>query len=484
MNKKRLLTGLIALIMALTAFAGCGKTNTKQDEGTPEITWYLSGVKTDSVHDPVWNKINEIMLERYGMTLKVVLTDGGNFNAKLQMMNAAQEPYDLVFTSNWRNDYATNVENGALYDLTEILPKHAPKLYASLTEAEKTAVTVDEKIYAVPNWQVQARALGIHFPKEVLEQSSFTLNDFNVISDFGPYLEEIVAKNPEMNKGTADWGSAMIGYGMVTVAQEGLPGVVRYEKTGKPEVISQFETEEFMNHAKMMRSWWEKGLIPKVRNDSSSTTQTGIITKPATWGNWKPGILGELMKSSKYEIVGKQISPAVLSTEVLLATLTGVGAYSTHPEKAVQMMEIIHTDKEIYNMLSWGIEGVNYEKIGENTIKVKEDNQYSIANWSIGSVANSYILDGNPEDIWEQTKEFNNNAVVSPLMGFTANTENIVSDYGNCQTVIDEYLERIQYGYDDPEKLVTEFRQKLKTAGSDRIIEELQRQVDEWWENK
>lgn len=482
MNKKRTIAGLLAVCTVLTASTGCSKKG--KEEGTPEVTWYMTGVKQESVHEPVWNKLNEIMEERYGMKLNVILTDSGNFDAKLQMMNAAQEAYDLVFTSNWKNDFATNVENGALYDLTDLLPKEAPTLYKSLSEAEKTATTVDGSLYAVINWQVQARALGLNFPKEVLEASSFSLDDFEKISDLGAYYEEVVAKNPQMNQGSADWNSAMTGYGMITVAQEGMPGVIRYEQSGKPTVINQFESEEFLNHAKMMRDWNKKGIIPKVRNNNSSTVKTGVITNPGTWGNWKPGILGEMQKSSKYEYVGKQISPAVLSTEMLLGTLTAVGAYSTHPDKAVKMMEVMHTDKELYNMLSFGLEGENYEKTGDNTIKVKDGNNYSIPNWSIGSVANSYILDGTSDKIWDETKEFNDSAIVSPIMGFVANTENMVSDYGNCKTVIDEYMDKIQYGYDDPEVLVPEFIKKLKVAGSDRVIEELQKQVDEWWENK
>lgn len=43
---------------------------------------------------------------------------------------------------------------------------------------EKASVSVDGKMYAVFNWQMQSYATGLWFPEEYLEQLGMSLDDF------------------------------------------------------------------------------------------------------------------------------------------------------------------------------------------------------------------------------------------------------------------------------------------------------------------
>lgn len=472
---------MLVFAMAAMMIGGCSKE--KAEDGPTEISWYQFGVKQDSSYDDVFNKVNELLESRYNMKLNIILTDGSNYSQKIQMMNAAQEPYDLVFTSNWTNNYYTNVENGSLIDLSELLPEYAPKLYESLTDVEKEAVTVDGGMYAVPNWQVQARAVGVCVPQVMLDMTDYTMDDFNKIEDFEPYLAEVVAQKPEYANSGSGWKPLMQYYGLISVVQEGLPGACYFKKQGKPVIVNQFDTPEFMEYAKLKRRYVEKGYRREV---TAVEAKKGVPINPLSWSSWKPGLEAESRNKLGYDAQVKRISEPVLSTESIIATMTGVGAYSTHPEKAVQMLEIVFTDHEIYNMLSFGLEGVNYDFVEgkEKTIKIRDNSTYSMSNWAISSVANSYVIEGNPEDIWEQTREFNESAIVAPTIGFSPDNSSISADLGNCETVIKEYLATIEGGFEDPEIIVPEFRNALKTAGVDKVINELQRQVDEWWETK
>ena len=482
--KKRFLAGAAAAVVAAASLSGCGEN--KKEEDATKISWYLSGVKQDSTYDDVFNKVNEIMEERYGLKLNIVMTDGTNYSQKLQMMNAAQESYDLAFTSNWANDYYTNVINGSLLDLTERLPKEAPKLYESLSNVEKESAAIDGRIYAVPNWQVQARAMGFMIPTEKLDMAGCKIDDINSFEDLEKYFAAVTEIEPETNKGGGEWESAMINYGLLAVTRVGFPGCIYYKKEGKPQIINQYDSPEFLEYAKLMKSWVEKGYLPKVHNEKDDSTKDHIVN-PGAWSNWKPGVGLDITRRAGYEILAKQISPAVLSTEAIIATMTGVGANSKNPEAALKVLEIMYTDKELYNMLSWGIEGVNYDKISDNMISIKEGSTYTMSNWMLGSVANSFVTEGNPENIWDITKEFNDSAVVSPLLGFTLDTSEISSELGNCENVVKEYLDTIQYGTGTqaPEEIIAQLNAELKVAGVDKVLTVIQKQIDEWWaENK
>lgn len=480
MKKRKIIALGLAAILGITAFSGCGNQESSNGK-TVEVSWYLPGVKMDSSWDNVWNKVNELMEERYGLRVKIEMIDGANFSQKMQMMNASREPYDLTFTSNWANDYTTNVANGSLLDLTELIPEVAPKLWEDITEDEKQAITVDGRIYGIPHWQVQAIATGFSFPTELLEKTGMTLDDFNEIKDLEPYFDKVAEIDPLHNsQNYLGWNSIAILHGFEGI--NGTYATINLKKDGKPEVFNAYATPEFAEYCRLVRAWVEKGYLPST-SDNRNYDGTGLIRAAVQVDNWKPGVIPEMERRLKMDLIGKQVGDATKTTSLFVSTMAGIGVNSKHPEEALKVLEIMRTDREIYNMLSFGIEGVDYEKIGENTIRVSETSTYTIPNWSIGSVANSYIMEGNPETLWEDTKKFNDEAIASPLLGFEADVDDLMATIGNCESVVKEYSDSLNRGrFKDVDGTIAELNRKLEEAGINEILTEIQIQIDEWWE--
>ena len=180
-------------------------------------------------------------------------------------------------------------------------------------------------------------------------------------------------------------------------------------------------------------------------------------------------------------MVSKPISKGVLAGSGILATMTGVSATCDQPDKALEVIEIMNTDKDIYRTLCWGIEGKHYEKTSENQIKLVENSGYDrISDWMLGSVMNSFVMSDQAPDLYEQTKKWNDEAVVSPLIKVHFDTNSISTELANCQTVLKEQEQMINRGLvDDPAAAIDKMNNDLKKAGLDRVIEVLQSQVDE-----
>ena len=136
---------VICVALLVSALAGCGGKEEKND-GIITLRWYIPQVDCAD-RMLVQEEINKI-LAKDGLAIEWLFVDAGNYDEKLQMANAGGEVYDLCFTSNWRNDFYNNVANGAMYDITELLPVHAPKLWASMDRKIWDVATVDGKIYA------------------------------------------------------------------------------------------------------------------------------------------------------------------------------------------------------------------------------------------------------------------------------------------------------------------------------------------------
>ncbi|MEG1426939.1 MAG: DUF3502 domain-containing protein, partial [Oscillospiraceae bacterium] len=62
---------------------------------------------------------------------------------------------------------------------------------------------------------------------------------------------------------------------------------------------------------------------------------------------------------------------------------------------------------------------------------------------------------------------------------FSANLDPIKNEYAAVENVIQQYAIPLYYGYvDDPIAGIKELREKLAAAGSDKVLKELQTQLD------
>lgn len=488
MKKKRKIAVIciLATTLAFTSmFSGCGGKH-KDNGDVQKITWYIGGVLEGADKGLVLKSVNEKLREKYNMELDLIAIDFGNYDKKMQVINAGRETYDLAYSSSWTNSYDRNARSGAYADITDKLKELAPNLYNSLDKNVWEAAKVDGKIYGVPNWQVLASSVGLGIPTNKLEKVGVNIDDIKTMEDLTGYLRKLHEVEPESNRVGTMWNMAMQYYGMNGFLGEELPGAFYRSQTGKPIAINQYESPEFEQYIRMRRDWVKEGLsFDAYTTDDTSSSSEGIQRNPFELSTYKPGVAAEKSKSKGYEWQFAQLSPAVFSGGAVRNAMTAVSATSKNVDSAVKFLEIINSDKEIFNMLCWGIEGRQYTKVSENQIEVSENNGYSgISAWELGSVKNSYVLDTQPADLWEQTERYNNEAIVSPILGFEAKTDSITAELANCKNVIKAQLTMLELGLVDPDTGIKQLQNDLKTAGADKVIAELQRQIDQWWESK
>ena len=83
----------------------------------------------------------------------------------------------------------------------------------------------------------------------------------------------------------------------------------------------------------------------------------------------------------------------------------------------------------------------------------------------------------------KKMNEYVSDATVASHMGFVFNTDAVANEIAACNNVIAEYngLDTGAYGTEEATlKAVDEFVAKLKANGLDKIIAEVQAQVDAW----
>ena len=84
-------------------------------------------------------------------------------------------------------------------------------------------------------------------------------------------------------------------------------------------------------------------------------------------------------------------------------------------------------------------------------------------------------------EAWELNNEFlkQETNVNNPLAGFVPDTTNIKNEVAARDALYSELGFLIEYGLvDDVDAAIAEYQQKQKDAGVDKIVEEVQKQVD------
>lgn len=491
MKKARLLSILLAMVMLLSVLTGC--TGDKAGNGAVNLKWYV--LQTSANADPTgaFSEAQKLVKEKLGYNLELIPIEAGDYSSKMQMLYSSGETFDISFNSNWLNNYYQNVSKGALMPLDDYL-RETPDLYNSIPEYWWDAVRVNGKIYGVPNQQIATRSTCFLIPKKNAELLGLDMTDSNeimtdykeILNKIEDYLVKVKEATGTYTKCSGIWSEGINAFGMEEAIGLQLPGAVSLDSEGKPKVINQYETEEFKYYINKRREWVEKGLIQPETEDKrpkNDFLKDGnvypFLLKAATY---KPGLEAEV--SGETEMVVFIRTKDYLTNSGTGSTLNCISATSKHPLEALKLLEYVNTEKDFINLITYGVEGVNYNKVGENKVEKIPNKTTGCENWSIGCVYNSYLRAAQDDDTWERTREINDNSEKSPLLGFNPNHDKIKSQITACQSAVDEFFQTLDYGLLDAEDTYKKFITKLNAAGVDEVIKETQRQIDEWYKTK
>ncbi len=480
------LSFILCVAIVMSMLSGCGQSTSTTSEDTTKLKWFLRPTAQTDL-PLVQEAANEIIKEKIGAELEIVRIDPAAYSQKLKTTLSSGEKFDMMYMSNSYGyfDYASK---GALMPLEELLPKYAPKTYETIPTKFWDATRVNDKIYGSLNYQIVARQYGFYLQKELVDKYNFDVETIKTFKDIEPFLKAV--KDGEDSSFTP-FGVIKSGYwltlityfyGIEPIGTGNQPGAV-YIDGEDYKVFNQYKSEEFLDHLKTMRDFYLKGYIkkdaPTIENqrDFLGTGKVACI-----WNAFKPGgmIETEQMCGGK-ELVFKAISEPFTTTNTTIATMTSINANCENPEKAVELIELLNTDKELYNLICYGIEGKHYNKISENRIEQIPDSGYSPnVSWMFGNNFNAYLLPSQEDGVWEETIALNENSKTSSIMGFSFDSAPVKSEMAQCSTVLSEYLPSLMTGAADYEEILPDFFSKMEVAGSEKIVAEKQRQLDEW----
>lgn len=487
-SKKKLtllLTSMMALSLALSACGG-GKADNGENasgnggkSGKPvELIWYTIGAPQKDL-DRVVDEVNKYIEPKINAKLKMNMIDFGDYTQKMQVKVASGEPMDIMFTSSWAFDYVQNARKGAFMELDDLLNKEGKGIKDAIDPAFLEGSKVDGHNYAVPaNKELPAQEVW-RFNKELVDKYKLDISKVDSMESLEPLLKTIKEKEPNVTP-----------YAMVKDYMPVLPfdyiiekmPMAVYMDTKDYKVVNILETPELKKSLETVRKYYKAGYIsPEV----ATTTSVDDLYKSSNWfmdrATSQP--MADILWSASYgyPVESKPASKPYIYNWSVMGSMQAISANSPNPEKAMEFLNLLNTDPVLRNMVDSGIEGVHYEKIGENRMKnLPESKNYDMPTFSLGNVMLNYLNENDPEDKWEIFKKFNAAGVNAPLLGFNFDTSKVSSEIAAVQNVKEEFWAPLMTGTVDPDEYLAKAIEKFKAAGLDKIIAEAQSQIDAW----
>jgi len=477
-----MLASLMALTLLVSACGGKNASNNAAGDGKGEkpveLIWYTIGTPQKDT-DKVMEEVNKYTKEKINATVKMKQIDFGDYNQKMQVMAASGEPMDILFTSSWAFDYVQNARKGAFMELDDLLKTHGQGIVEALDPAFLEGSKVDGHNYAIPaNKELPAQEVW-RFNKELADKYNLDISSVRSMESLEPLLKTIKENEPGITP-----------YAMVKdfvplmpfdYIIEKLPMAVRIDTTDY-KVVNMLETQEAKDALKTVHEYYKAGYIsPEV----ATTSSVDDLYKSGKWfmdrASTQPFAENLWSASYGYPVVSTPAGDPYIYNWSVMGSMQAISANSKYPEKAMEFLNLLNTDPVLRNMIDSGIEGVHYEKVGDNVMKnLDESKNYDMPTFSLGNLMITYLNEGDPENKWDEFKKFNESGINAPLLGFNFDSSKVTTELAAVQNVKEEYWSALMTGTVNPDEYLPKAIEKFKAAGIDKIIEEAQKQIDEW----
>ncbi len=444
------------------------------------LTWAVPDIY--HISQDALTQFNKTLSKKgYDFAVKFVPLNFANYQDELDVYEQENGAFDVVFSGT--NSYGSpidytysRIKKGYFTSLEDYLStSDGKKLYEMFDPKQWESVKMDDRIYTIPNADVEADNMQLVFNKKYINEKE--LEEFSGdIAELRPFLEKIPISEDFshllMSIGFIEYGYPYVDcdfpyYGLL-LSHDGKgahnpfdyapyrdfltcyhdyyqKGYMNYEVPVWGGGIDYEEQEKFLNNG---------NFFMYAAGDAEYITSKGVGTETFTY----------------------QIEPIYIHS--LLTATTGIPTKSEHKDEAFQLLSLVHTDNELANILVYGEEGVDFKledgvaKTMDGSVPGSTQNQYWLGLYgSVSPTANETIVVDRATD---RKNYFKDKVKSSPYLGKNFDPtgyEDIITD------IYKIYKDNYDiWTRDDIEAEMDRVNQELKAVGIDKLVDAMNEQ--------
>ena len=492
MGMKRFFALLLVCVLGLST-VGFAEGEPDNSEFVTLSFYFRRAIDNMSAQEEVEAAVNAILREKLNCELKLYPIDSASYNDKMRLMAATREVYDITFTTVHTNPMANNVANGAFLPLNDLLAQYGQDILAKNDPRVWQAVTYGDSIMAIPGQSPYSQPSAICFKADLVDKYQVDYEAMTDLKSLEPYLQLIKENEPDITPlfiqlsrplATLERGAPDITVGFI------------YDDANE-KVIYAIESEFAQDNYRTLADYYQKGYIAADALIRTETMQEIKSGKYAVF-NDMGGYTQDGSKSTGmfgfpcYETL---FGYPMIGTSNMLGATLAISSTSKHPERVMQVLNLIWADRYLSNTLAYGVEGKNYTVISGDTsdpavdtvVQATSGDEQTWAIWHnwVGPLWDQWSSNWNTTEALRQMQENNINAPTSKLLGFIFDPEPVKQEVAQFNAIFAEAMPILYSGSaPDVEAYLAETLARMENAGGPIIRAEIERQIEAWQASK
>lgn len=447
--------------------------------------------------------INEITVPEINCTVTLYPVEISSLKNDTALAISTGEKLDLVVSVG--TGVGDLVTQGLIENLDPYLADYGRDLSSCLGDALAGGY-YDNSLYGVPNAYIQSEKYGFLARTDLLDKYGIVIDSEKLytMDELGEIFKTVKEGEGEGFycvaglTSTSDLFTEYLGTVDKLGATTASGGLLLADSWDNTTIANIYSSDQYKAFANSTYNWAQAGYIP---SDAASNTDDGSVQLKA--GNYfgrffytTEGAASGMGEQIGYELTNIEMSPPYKTTDRYQNILWSVPVTSEDPQKAFEFLNLLYADNDIDTLLMYGLEGVTYNVVEENS---NGDKVVDFVEGVTADTAPYFCYAGVYGDrlswpVWvpnsisfnESLREFNNSVTnISPALGYCFElTDQVSSKYSAAFSVVQQYTPIISAGSVDPETSLAEFEKALEDAGIQDVIAENQKQLDEWLAEK
>lgn len=483
------------------------------------IQFWIGGPGKQKDSDRVWEAFNEKLQEYVpNTTVEITCMPTAEYKEKYPQMLASGEAVDLTWIASWVTGSNQLIMDGNLMALDDLVDEYGQGIKETLGEdvLDMHRYPKDDKLYYLISWQgLYSNVRAFKVPTELAQLAGDTWledtqkvvtkwwNEYSSPDDLQAVFDQLdiyFAALKENDKLYAGLTQATFGAWLYPNRLSSESSLQMYN-IGVPHmdesftVIDTIQSDYYRVYAQNMAEFYKKGYI---RSDIASLEKNTLSFVKG--GEYTPNtsvidVHNDLTPSAAQmysATAGVDISLIQIENEGYLskgdATAMAIPYCADEPERAMMVLNALYTEPELYQLLIYGFEGEHYTDNGDGTITTDNgaqgtsDSNYGLWKWTVGTCKNSLVTQADVAGYYDELQAQEKDAIISSFINFVFDDSNVTDVVASLKAIDGEYKSMIDNGYmgDEWEATLDKWISERKAAGVDRLIEELQNQINDY----
>lgn len=486
---KRLISLLLAALM-LVPLAVSGSTIDFTEPPTNLVVMYpvFSEAQPDLAR--IQEAINEITLKEINATVQFEAVGLFSMANVYALKASSQEQMDLIMLMPGDRYLAPFANSKMIRPIDDEVEQWGPTIKSLLGDA-LNAGRFKGQLYAIPqNRDAYVLGYGFNLSDALAEKHGIDISAIKTLEDLEAAFATIHEKEPDLIVIAPEQSGGTIQLSLIG-KQDSLGttlAALEVGEDGKLKAVLAAERDIYMETARRVRDWYLKGYISK---DVTATPESGsqMLWGGKTFSTAAPSVslaMGGVQSGVSFSavLINNQL---LFTTSDTLLQIWSVPSVSKRPDKAIQFINLAFENAEIANIFQYGFEGQHYELLEDGSAKLTNsagwtNNWMTLGDFFKKHVRNDSLVSAGMTlpQYYEALEAWNARVETSPAFGFMFDPANVRTEIAACDTVLNEYQRSIGNGTVDPETEVPAMIKRLYDADAQVVIDELQRQLDEW----